>query len=192
MNWVQGRKRRARRRRAGYVLAALGGVLGGLTTAGVLLPAEHERVDHAVLARPPETVWRVLIDIDGMPGWRSDVSVLERLPDLDGRPAWREVGRGGARVMRLAAADPPHRLVIERTVNGRSGLPVRTVELVPTGPGTLVTVSEWGRVGNPLARVMVRLDRRRGDLGRFLRDLDRRVGSDAHQVATAGGAAPLP
>ena len=127
-----------------------------------------------------------------MPGWRSDVSVLERLPDLNGRPAWRELGRGGARVMRLASADPPHRLVIERTVDGRPGLPVRTVELVATGRGTLVTVTERSRVRDPLARVMVRLDRRRGDLGRLLRDLDRRVGSDARQAATGGGGAPLP
>ena len=153
MNWARRRKRRARRRRAGYALAALAGVLGGLAAAGLLLPAEHERVDHALLARPPETVWRV---------------------------------------MRLAAADPPHRLMIERTVDGRPGLPVRTVELVATARGTLVTVTQRSRVRDPLARVMVRLDRRRGDLGRLLRDLDRRVGSDARQAATGGGGAPLP
>jgi uncharacterized protein YndB with AHSA1/START domain len=191
MTWNRRRKRRARLRRVGYACATLAGLAGGLTVAGVLLPAEHESVERTLVDRPPETVWRVLIDLDGMPRWRSDLTALERLPDLDGRPAWREIGGGRARVMRLATAEPPRRLVIERTVDGHPGLPVRTVELVSTARGTLVTVSERGRVGNPLGRVLVRLRVRRGALDRFLHDLDRRLGGGAGQVATAGEPMPL-
>ncbi len=191
MTWNRRRKRRARLRRAGYACTALAGLAGGLTVAGILLPAEHESVGRTLVDRPPETVWRVLIDLDGMPRWRSDLTALERLPDVDGRPAWREIGGGGTRVMRLATAEPPRRLVIERTVDGHPELPIRTVELVSTARGTLVTLSERGRVGNPLGRVLVRLRVRRGPLERFLRDLDRRLGKGARQVATAGEPVPL-
>src|SRR5204863_464435 len=73
MTWNRRRKRRARLRRVGYACAALAGLAGGLTVAGVLLPAEHESVERSLVDRPPETVWRVLIDLDGMPRWRSDL-----------------------------------------------------------------------------------------------------------------------
>ena len=186
MNWTERRKRKARRRRALIVLAALTAALSGCFLAGVFLPVEHVGVGHALLDRPPETVWRVLTDLDGMPLWRSDLTAVERLPDLGGRPAWREIGRGAARVVELTLADPPRRLVIQRATGGRTVLPIRTYDLDSAATGTRVTITERGEVWNPLGRLLVRLRPRAPAIERFLRDLDQRLNAGRRQVAAEG------
>jgi uncharacterized protein YndB with AHSA1/START domain len=183
MNWTDARKRRARRRRGRKALAWLAAGTAALFAAGLCLPAEHTNTSRAVLDRPAETVWRVLADVDGMPLWRSDVTSVERLPDLMGRPAWREVGRGGARVVELASADPPRRMVIQAAAAGEPSLPMRIFELVATTAGTEVIVTERDSFRNPLQRVLVRLRVPRPAIDRFLRDLTVRLSVNPRQVA---------
>ncbi|HEV8355323.1 MAG TPA: SRPBCC family protein [Gemmatimonadales bacterium] len=186
-NWTRRRKRKALRRRIGVTLVSLAAVLGGITAVGGLLPAECQREGRRLLQWPPETVWRVLVDLDGMPAWRSDLTALERLPDLGGRPAWRELGRGAPRVMRLILAQAPRRLVIQGAEPGRAALRTRTVELLPTGKGTLVTLTDRDEVRSPIARVLRRLGAGSGELDRFLGDLDHRAAAVNHQSAAAPG-----
>ena len=185
MNWIERRRRRARLRlllRGALSFAALLALACG---AGLALPREVLIRTQEVMARPPETIWRVLLDFDGMPLWRSDLTRLERLPDLAGLPAWREVGKHATRVMALTVAEPPRRLILRRTVSGSLSLPIRTFELVPASAtaGTLVTLSELTRVNNPLWRVLWRIRPPRGELVRLLRDLDQRVAGGHRQVA---------
>jgi uncharacterized protein YndB with AHSA1/START domain len=186
MNWTQQRKQKARRRRALTVLAIVATALAGSFLAGILLPVEHVGVGHALLDRSPETVWRVLTDLDGMPLWRSDLTAVERLPNVAGRPAWREIGRGGTRVVELTLADPPRRLVTQRAAGGRSALPIRTFDLDSAATGTRVTITERGEVRNPLARILVRLRSGAPAIDRFLHDLDQRLSAGRRQVAAEG------
>ena len=181
MNWIDRRRQKARRRRARIALGCACAAAAGLFLVGVFLPAEHTLISRAFLGRPPETVWRVLTDFDGMPLWRSDVTSVERLPDLGGRPAWREVGRDGARVVELTVAEPPRRLVMQSAPDGAPSLPVRTFELVAVASGTEVVVTERIASRNPFRRVMVRLNLPRPAIERFLRDLALRLAP--HQVA---------
>jgi hypothetical protein len=162
----------------------LAAVLALAWGAGLALPREVLIRTQEVMARPPETIWRVLLDFDGMPLWRSDLTRLERLPDLAGLPAWREVGKHATRVMALTVAEPPRRLILRRTVSGSLSLPIRTFELVPAQTaGTLVTLTELIRVNNPLWRVLWRIRPPRGELVRLLRDLDQRLVGAHRQVA---------
>lgn len=184
MNWIDQRRQRERRRRAGKVLTALAGAVGALLLVGVLLPAEHSTTSRTVLGRSRETVWRVLTDLDAMPLWRSDVSTVERLPDLLGKPTWREVGRGGARMVELSLAEPPRRMVIQRASNGTPSLPMRTFELESTAAGTELTVTERATSRNPFRRVLVRLHLPRPAIERLLRDLTERLAVNHPQVAS--------
>lgn len=183
MNWTQRRKRDARRRGGLIGAAVCAGGIVLLSLAGLLLGAEQVVSGEAMLDRPPETIWRVLTDFDGMPLWRSDLTALERLPDLGGRPAWREIGRKGTRILELATAEPPRRLVVRRAQGGLPSLPMRTFELAPRGRGTLLTVTERDLVRNPLRRVLNRLLPPRAPITRFLRDLAQRLGGGRGQVA---------
>jgi len=185
MNWTEQRKRKARRRiaRRGAILLLL--VLAAVSLIGLALGSEQAVSARALVERPPETIWRVLLDLDGMPLWRSDLRAVERLPDQDGRPAWRETGAAGTRIMQVAASVAPSRLVLRRAESG--GWPLRTVELAPAGRGTLVTVSERMRVGNPLRRVYYRLLPPRGVVTRFLRDLEQRLATSRREVVSNPG-----
>ncbi len=184
MNWTERRKWDIRKRRALRIFTGLTAGLGAVGLIGLFLPIEHVTSTSLLLDRPPEIVWRVLTDFDGMPLWRSDLTGLERLPDLAGRPAWREISRTGNRVLELSVAEPPRRLVMRRSVGGRPGLPSRTFELVEASRGTLLTVAERRELRNPLLRVLVRIRAQRGEITRFLRDLDQRLNANRRQVAT--------
>lgn len=175
MNWSEHRKRRARRRLLLRGSIGLCSGIAALFLAGLLLGSEQTMVGQALLDRSPETIWRILMDLDGMPLWRSDLSSLERLPDLAGHPAWREIGRNGSRVIQLSAAEPPTRLVLRTTVAGLPSFPARTFELAAAPGGTLLTLTERTLVRNPLRRLLNRLHPPRGRIARLLRDLDQRL-----------------
>jgi hypothetical protein len=176
MNWLVERRRRRRRR---YLVRGflLGGILlAGLAGLGALQPAERVITRERQVAAPPELVWRVLNDLDGMPLWRSELARVERLPDRDGRPVWREEGRGRqSRLVSLSVALPGRRLHYGRA--GGADFPPRSVELVPLGRGTRIVVAERRSVVNPLGRILARLLPVPGSdrLERFLDDLERRL-----------------
>jgi hypothetical protein len=169
-------------------LSVAPGALVALFLIGALLPAEYLFTSQAKLQRPPETVWRVLIDVDGMPLWRSDLTAVERLPDLGGNPAWREVGKSGDQVVELTLAEAPRRLVMQRPGLGAPGLPMRTVELAATTQGTLVTVTDRIASRNPFRRVLVRLHLPQPPVLRLLRDLTERLSVNRREVVTLPGA----
>jgi uncharacterized protein YndB with AHSA1/START domain len=175
MNWIDRRRQAQRRRRTLRVLGMLSGGAAALFLAGSLLPVVHILTSQATLQGPPEVVWQVLTDLDGMAHWRSDLTAIERLPDLEGNPAWREVGKSGDQVFELTRAEPPRLLVTQRAGEGASGLPMRTFELAATTQGTLVTVTDRVKSGNPFRRVLVRLHLPRPAAVRLLRDLAERL-----------------
>lgn len=187
MNWHARRRRTERRRVALRWLAGAAAMVLAASAVGFLLPVEHIRTTRTVVDRPPEAVWRVLIDLDGMPLWRSDITAVTRLPDFEGRPTWREEGRHGTRTLELAQVEPLHRLVIQQTRAGRAVLPVRTFELESTREGTLVVATERNATRNPIVRVLARLNLDGAPLERFLRDLELRVTAGRRQVATGAG-----
>ena len=175
MNWIDRRKQAKRRRRVMKMLGVVSGGVAVLFLVGALMPAEHLFSGRATLPGPPELVWRVLTDLDGMAHWRSDLTALERLPDLGGRPAWREVGKAGNQVVELTLSDPPRRLVTRRAGQRAPGLPMRTFELAPTTRGTLVTVTDRVESGNPFRRLLVRIHVPRPAVERLLQDLAERL-----------------
>lgn len=190
MNWIDRRRQQRRRRRVIRVLGLASATVAALFLVGAVLPAEHLFTSQAKLQRPPETVWRVLTDLEGMPLWRSDVRAVERLPDLGGHPAWREVGMSGNQVFALTLADPPRLLVTRRADQGVPGLPMRTFELAATTHGTLVTVTDRAVSRNPLRRVLVRLHLSRPAARRLLRDLSERLSVNGREVVAHPGGSP--
>lgn len=186
MSWMEQRRRAARRRRLLRALYAMLGLCAVASATGLMLPSEHRTIVRGSLKRPPEAVWRVLTDLDGMPMWRSDVTRVERLPDAGGRTTWREVGRQGEVIVELAESQPPRLLVTNHREAGRPALPELTFQLTAVGPGTSITLIERSQVGNPLLRVLVRLGARSSSAARLLRDLEDRLKVNRRQMAADG------
>ncbi len=186
MSWMERRKRATRRKKMVRVALALMGLCAVMFAVGIVLPVEHRTTARGSIDRPPEAVWRVLTDFDGMPMWRADVTRVERLPDADGRTTWREVGRKGDVIVELAESEPPRRLVTQQRRNGRRALPELTFLLAATTRGTSVTVTVREETGNPIGRVLVRLGARASPAARLLHDLEYRLNGNRRRMAAEG------
>lgn len=176
--------RRMRRRRARLRLAALAGppaTMVGLYLAGLGLAPFHRERERITLAAPPETVWAVLMDLDGMPGWRAHLESLERLPDSAGAVRWLETWTHGPLVLERVEVAPGRRFVVRQVRDGRSDL--RWVyDLESAVAGSQLSVTEERRVPSPLLRPLLRLfGASRARIGQLTRDLALRLA--APQVA---------
>jgi polyketide cyclase/dehydrase/lipid transport protein len=123
---------------------------------GWSLPVKHTASQRATFAAPPDTVWKVLTDVEAFPQWRGDVSKVERLPDRDGRTAWVEDGKNGRITFAVERTDPP-RLLVTRIAD--PNLPFGgswTYEIAAASGGSTVTITEHGEIYNPIFRVMSR------------------------------------
>lgn len=183
MNWMEGRRRKARRRYAAGTIGVIWVVTLVVASVGMVLPPAHAVGNTRLLPRSPEMVWRVLTDLDGMPRWRSDVLAVERLPDREGRAAWREIGTRGAVVFELEAAEAPTRLVVRRVEPEGTVAETRRYLLQPADSGTLIAVTDLRSYSNPIARVLVRLPLRTSAAAVFLSDLAGRFRPAAEVVA---------
>lgn len=180
--------RRQRRRRTRLRRFAVLGPLLGLTaiwSAGLLLPSRRAESAWSELPAPPEAVFRILSDVDGMPDWRADVKAVERLPNVPGAVRWRETAPGGrARAFEMTESDPPVRLVVRPAGEGAADR--RWIyRLVAAGAsGTTLEVREERRIINPFRRAFAgAFGFERTRIDRLARDVARRVGSRRGQVA---------
>jgi Polyketide cyclase / dehydrase and lipid transport len=136
---------------AGLALVA---VIVLVVVIGLLLPQGHVVARRARFKQPPEVIWET---ISGPPSWRPDVKSYEMLPEPAGRMQWREVDSHGQSILfERVEAHPPQRLV---TRIADPKLPFGgswTHEIVPTGDGCVLTITERGEVYNPVFRFMSR------------------------------------
>lgn len=166
------------------VLAVGAAALGAAWSAGSALP-EAQEVRWTVGTRQgPAAVWAVVSGFERQPTWRTDLASVEKVADIAGKPAWRESEPGGqARTWVTAAWTPPHSLRRDLVDDGE---PVGswTIDLLPEGMGTRVTLIERRQTPNPLARLAQGDLRAGGALGAtYLRALADHLGDPQNQVA---------
>ena len=139
----------------GASVLALGALAaGGAWVAGARLPEHHEIRLTVATRQGPLAVWRVVSDFEQQPIWREDLTSVERIDDIAGNPAWRETGSGGeSKTLVTAAWSPPHSLQRDIVADGHV-LGSWTVDLMPEGMGTRVTLIERARTPNPITRLV--------------------------------------
>jgi hypothetical protein len=125
-----------------------------VVAVGYALPVGHVASSQATLRQTPDAVFTTLSDVSHFPDWRSDVSGVDV---LTGDPLrWREHGKNGdITFVVVESVRPQHLLVRIDDVS----LPFGgswSYDLVPSGTGTILTITERGEVYNPLFRFMSR------------------------------------
>lgn len=136
--------------------AALGAVVLVVLLVGWSLPVKHRATSEATVRASPQSLYRLITDVDRFPEWRSSVKRIEPVPDSAGRKRFREVGGDGTILYEIASAVPDQRLVIR--IADRS-LPFGgswTYELIPRGDSTTLRITEDGEVYNPVFRFVSR------------------------------------
>lgn len=137
------------------VLAILIVAVAVMRALGARLPEEHVATVSVQLPQSPDAVWRVIADAAGHVEWAAGVTNVVRLEDRDGKPAWRQHMGRNSFVLVTTESQPPARLV--RTIDDDHKMfsGSWTYELTAEGGGTLVRLTERGRVPSPFARYMM-------------------------------------
>jgi uncharacterized protein YndB with AHSA1/START domain len=160
----------------GIVLA----VFALVAVIGALVPRDHVAGASITVRQPPESVWKVVRDLGGVPSWWSEMKSSVRGSGSDGRERWSQEVNGFTLVGVVDADEPPRKLVTR--IESAPGAPFGgnwTYEVAAVPGGSRVTVTERGWIGNPLFRFMARFifGYYRSQEG-YLRALGKRFGED--------------
>jgi uncharacterized protein YndB with AHSA1/START domain len=142
-----------------YLLMAAAGLVAVVLIVllvGWTLPVKHTATGEATFKSSPDSLYRLITDVDRFPQWRSSVKSVERLPDSAGKTRFREVGGDGTILYEVDTAVPGQRLV---TRIADKSLPFGgswTHELIPRGDSTTLRITENGEVYNPIFRFVSR------------------------------------
>jgi uncharacterized protein YndB with AHSA1/START domain len=143
-----------------WVLIVLGAVLGLvalMTLIGAFVPREHRATSTITLRQPPDSVWKVVRDLGGVPAWWPEIKESVRQPDNNGREVWRQKMSGWDVPLIVLESTPGRRLVtqIDTSAGGAFG-GTWTYELTADSGGTTIGVTEAGWIGNPIFRFLSR------------------------------------
>jgi uncharacterized protein YndB with AHSA1/START domain len=165
------------------VIGALALLVAIAYGVGARLPREHVATVRAHFRQPPDSIYRVLMDVATYPSWRSDVDRVEREPDRNGHIVWRERERMGGLEYEFTVAVRPTRLV-SAIITPDAGFTGRWIyQILPDADGTVLTITEEGTVENPLFRFLSRyLFGNYGSMETMLRSLGKRFGEVALPV----------
>lgn len=175
------------------VVGSLVGVMVVAAVVGLFLRPAHVLARRATIAAAPAAVWAIVTDLDGLVSWRRELKRVEKLAPIDGKPAYREhVRQGAVRFVideEVAPAGEAAGRRVTRIADDRlpfDGRWIVTVAPVDGGRATRVTVTEDGRVKNPLFRTMSRTVFSLASMQeRWLRALARKAGGGEVAVEPA-------
>jgi hypothetical protein len=150
-------------------------LVAALYLFGLSRPDTHVARTRAHYATAPEVLWAALSEVERWPEWNPEVRSVERLPDRNGHPVMNVVGSWGAAATKLTVVEPPARLRTEMDAGDFSGSWSYELERAMDG-GTVLTVTEEGRVGNPFFRAMMLFHDNYATMTDFHRALGSRLG----------------
>ena len=149
-----------------------------IVAVGAMLPVQHTASRSAVFATTPETVWRLITDVERFPSWRSGVKSVERLPERGGKAVWVEDTTSGRITLGVDRMEPPRLLVLRIADPDLPFGGTWTYEVAPTSDGTRLTITENGEIYNIFFRFMARfIFGYEGTIATYLESLQKRIAS---------------
>ena len=136
------------------ILGVLAALVLVMAIVGWFLPADHVATRTCTFAFPREVVWKVIRDVEYAANWRADVKRVELVPDVGGKPGYREHGAHRAVLYAIDEDVAPSRLVTRIADPNLPYSGAWTLELVESGGGCELTITERGRVTNPIFRFL--------------------------------------
>lgn len=154
--------------------------LGGAWVYGRGLPREHIVASSITLTASPDTVFKVIRNIQALPEWWDDAKSVTRLQGYP-RETWaHDMGMAGVVNIQITSVVPGSRLVttiVDDEKQGWGG--VWRYEISATGAGTEVHITEEGYVNSPIMRVIMNTMGKRRTVDGYLRSLGAHFGEIA-------------
>jgi hypothetical protein len=138
----------------GAISTGTAALLVGIYAYGMSVPAEHEVSRRIEVDNPPEHVRELLFTFERRAEWRPHVVRVVKVDDVGGMPSWREFAEDGDRFQFVVREVGQDRLVLGMAKpedHGFDAVWTWQLEPLPDG-GTAVTLTERGRVDNPMFR----------------------------------------
>jgi len=154
-------------------------LLGGAWLYGRSLPRDHIVSSTIVLVSPADSVWRVIRNFEDTPAWWSDLKAARRVSGT--RETWeQDMGTSGTMRIEVTSETPGRRLVTSVLNDDQDDWGgTWTYDVVASGPGTEVTITENGWVERPLFRVVLKYRGVHRTVDGYLRSLAARFGEVA-------------
>ncbi|MDQ1363268.1 MAG: hypothetical protein QG652_1129 [Pseudomonadota bacterium] len=159
---------------------------------GYSLPVEHQiTMQRHYAGKTPDDLWRLLVDYRKYSQWRENVYEITDMPSKGGYDAWKEVDADGHSVpYEITGHSPGTQLIIEITDTTLPYGVSWTFDLVPEKKGTTVKITENGKIGNLLLRVIAHfVTGYTSDMNAWLNSIDNKFALDA-RLARSQSVAP--
>jgi hypothetical protein len=157
-----------------YIVCGLVGLVILMAVIGAFLPRDHIAARRVDLAKPPEDVWRSLVDLDGQIAWRRGLARIEHLDDK----RFREHTSQGTITYEVVEERANERR-ITRIADDKLPFGGRWIyELAPYSGGTRLTITEDGFIKNPVFRFLSKtVFSTTATIEKFLQDLGKHLGT---------------
>ena len=144
---------------------------------GMALPRNHLVSSRIRLSAPRDSVFAVLRAFGDYPKWDKDFTSSVRGPSRNGHEVWVQEANGMTVSIELTSIQDPSRLVSWIVTSEKSDWGgVWTYDLVATGSGTTVTITEKGWIRSPIFRVMMKAMGTHSTMDGLLKALGTRFG----------------
>lgn len=163
------------------ILIALLILAGGVWLYARSLPAHTTHTRSITLEKTtPEAVFALLMDVQNMPKWQSNMEKIEVLPPIDGKEATRQTFKGNmSMTIMTSESTPPTHLVRSMIDEGGPFSGSWTYEITPAASGSHIELTEKSTVPNPFFRLMVKFFGPTKYLDEHLRDIAKNFGETA-------------
>lgn len=166
------------------VLLLLVGVVGVVVVSARRIPREHVAAVSAAYQASPAEVWALISQPAQAAAWCSDLTSVEMTPVIDGRMQWKETSRHGVISYEMVSQQPT---VSQITRITDVTLPYGghwEYHLVPSGNGTVLSITERGFVNPLIFRLLSRtVFSLTGTMQAYHRSLAARLG-EASQITS--------
>lgn len=161
-------------KRAVIVLVAL---VACVYVVGLRMPREHTVSSRIQLTAPRDSVWAALRNFGDYPKWHPDFTSSVPGERRNGHEVWVQEVDGMTMSVEFLEIRPPSYLVTEVVTDEKSQWGgVWTYDLVSTGAGTEVTITEAGWIKSPFFRVMMKVMGTHATMDGVLKNLGAKFG----------------
>lgn len=161
-------------KRAVIVLVAL---VACVYVVGLRIPREHTVSSRIQLTAPRDSVWAALRNFGDYPKWHPDFRSSVPGERRNGHEVWVQDVGGMTMSVEFLEIRPPSYLVTEIITDEKSQWGgVWTYDLVATGAGTEVTITETGWVKSPFFRVIMKVMGTHSTMDGVLKNLGAKFG----------------
>lgn len=158
-------------------LAVLAAIVAVIVVIGYSLPVRHRATGDISVRSSPDSLYRLLTDLQGFPSWRTGLRSVELVPGGDGKTRFREVASDGTITYVRETAESPRRIVTRIDDKTLPFGGAWTYDIIPGADGrTTLRITEDGEVYNPIFRFVSRFVMGHDTtIRKFLADVSKRL-----------------